>query len=101
MMRVNIHVSLFAMSFQHIPITPQLLDYVRSVSGPELECLPRLREETEKLPMGRMQISVEQGILMRMLAKLIGTRKAIEVGVFTGYSSISVAQALPTDGKLI
>jgi predicted O-methyltransferase YrrM len=51
--------------------------------------------------MGRMQISIEQGILMRMLAKLIGTRKAIEVGVFTGYSSICVAQALPADGKLI
>jgi caffeoyl-CoA O-methyltransferase len=89
------------MSFQHIQLTEPLLQYVRSVSDPEPEYLARLREETARDPHARMQITVEQGALMGMLVRLLVARKALEVGVFTGYSSLSVARALPPDGRLI
>ncbi|MCC6394095.1 MAG: class I SAM-dependent methyltransferase [Bryobacterales bacterium] len=89
------------MSFQHIQLTEPLLQYVRSVSDPEPAYLARLREETALLPNARMQITVEQGALMGMLVRLLAARKALEVGVFTGYSSLSVARALPPDGRLI
>ncbi|MCC6344677.1 MAG: class I SAM-dependent methyltransferase [Bryobacterales bacterium] len=89
------------MSSQHIELTAPILEYVRSVSTPEPDYLVRLREETARLPNARMQITVEQGALMGMLVRLLGARKALEVGVFTGYSSLSVARALPAGGRLI
>lgn len=89
------------MSSQHIQVTDALAEYVRSVSAPEPDYLVRLREETARDPLGRMQITVEQGVFMGMLARLVNARKALEIGVFTGYSSISVARALPDDGLLI
>ena len=89
------------MSSQHIPIDDALLAYIRSVAAPEPEYLVRLREETANDPYARMQITVEQGLFMSLLARLMGVRRALEVGVFTGYSSISVARALPDDGELI
>lgn len=67
----------------------------------EGDVLGRLREVTATLPMARMQISTEQGRLMALLARSIGARRALEVGVFTGYSSICVAQELPPDGHLV
>jgi predicted O-methyltransferase YrrM len=63
--------------------------------------LARLRAETAALPMGGMQISPEQGRFMALLVELTGARRCLEVGVFTGYSSLSVALALPADGKLV
>lgn len=89
------------MSFQHIEVTEPLLNYIRSVSAPEPELFRRLRDETAQDPLARMQITVEQGVLMGMLARITHTKKALEVGVFTGYSSLSVAAALPADGQLI
>ncbi|MBS1827609.1 MAG: class I SAM-dependent methyltransferase [Acidobacteria bacterium] len=89
------------MSFQHIHVDDALLAYIRSVAAPEPEYLTRLREETARDPLARMQITVEQGLFMGMLVRLMGARRALEVGVFTGYSSISVARALPDDGELI
>jgi len=77
-------------------------DYVRGLSQRREDALlARLREETSKLPMAIMQISVEQGRLMEMLARSIGVRRALEVGVFTGYSAMCVARAMPEDGKLV
>ena len=67
----------------------------------EPEILRRLREETAQLKNSGMQIGPDQGVLMGMLAKLIGAKKCLEVGVFTGYSSLSVAMALPDDGTII
>ena len=67
----------------------------------EADVLRRLREETAPLPLARMQISPEQGQFMGLLMRLMEARMTIEVGVFTGYSSISVAMALPDDGKII
>ena len=61
----------------------------------------RLRAETSRLPRGTMQISPEQGQLMGLLVRLMGARRALEIGTFTGYSALAVALALPADGKLI
>jgi caffeoyl-CoA O-methyltransferase len=61
----------------------------------------RLRAETARLPNARMQISPDQGALLALLARLTGTRRALEVGTFTGYSALAVAAALPDDGRLI
>ncbi len=61
----------------------------------------RLREETTQLPAGRMQITPEVGNLLGMFVRLLGAKRCIEVGVFTGYSSLCVARALPPDGQII
>ncbi|TWT45617.1 putative O-methyltransferase [Phycisphaerae bacterium RAS1] len=63
--------------------------------------LAELRAETAALPEARMQISAEQGRFMQLLVELLGVRRAIEVGVFTGYSALCVACAMPDDGRLI
>ena len=89
------------MSARTIAMTDSLYEYVVSISGPIPDYLQRLRDETQALPMGMMQISIEQGKFMALLVQAIGAKKALEVGVFTGYSSLVVAQALPADGKLI
>jgi caffeoyl-CoA O-methyltransferase len=89
------------MSSRTIQMTDRLYDYLLKVSLREPPLLAELRAETAKLPMAGMQISPEQGQFMALLAELIGARRAIEVGTFTGYSSLCVAQALPSDGKLI
>lgn len=67
----------------------------------EPELLVRLRKETEALPGAGMQISPEQGRFMRWLVRLIGAKRCIEIGVFTGYSSLSVALSLPAEGRII
>ncbi|MEZ5355376.1 MAG: class I SAM-dependent methyltransferase [Bryobacteraceae bacterium] len=89
------------MSSQHIQVTDPLIHYIRSVSHPEPDLLRRLREETAADPMARMQITPEQGWLLRLLIGLVAARRTIEVGVFTGYSSTSVAMALPADGSIL
>lgn len=89
------------MSTRTISMTDNLHEYLLSVTPPITDVMRRLREETAKLPMGMMQISIEQGALMKLLIELIGAKKTLEVGVFTGYSSLVVAQALPADGKII
>jgi len=89
------------MSSRTIQMTDRLYDYLLKVSLREPPLLAALRAETAKLPMAGMQISPEQGQFMALLAELIGARRAIEVGTFTGYSALCVAQALPPDGKLI
>jgi predicted O-methyltransferase YrrM len=82
-------------------ITPELYDYILTVGVREPEVLRRLRVETAKLEWGMMQIGPDQGQFMALLVELIGARKTIEVGVFTGYSSTAVALALPPDGRLV
>jgi len=89
------------MSSQHLELSGELWEYIGRVSLREPDVLRRLREETAPLPMARMQISPEQGQFMGLLTRLLGARMTLEVGVFTGYSSISVALALPADGKII
>ncbi|HEU5398323.1 MAG TPA: class I SAM-dependent methyltransferase [Gammaproteobacteria bacterium] len=89
------------MSNRTIAMTDPLYDYLLSASLRDLPVLKRLREETAAHPRARMQISPEQGQLMQLLVKLMGARRCIEVGVFTGYSSLCVALALPPDGRLL
>ncbi|MEH2409792.1 class I SAM-dependent methyltransferase [Nostoc sp.] len=86
---------------QSIGLDNQLYNYLLSVSLREPEILLKLRQETASHPRSGMQISPEQGQFMRLLVELIGAKKTLEVGVFTGYSSLSVALALPADGKII
>lgn len=76
-------------------------DYLLEVSLREPPVLARLREETAGLPRAIMQISPEQGQFMALLAELLGARRVLEVGTFTGYSALVVALALPTDGRVI
>jgi len=80
---------------------PALYDYVLAHSLREHPEQAALRAATASHPHAGMQISPEQGQLMALLAKSIGARRAIEVGVFTGYSALSVALALPDDGRLV
>lgn len=89
------------MSTRSIQLTDPLYDYLLAVSLRETDLQRRLREETAANPMSRMQISPEQGQFMALLARLIGARRCIEVGVFTGYSSLAVALALPADGSIV
>jgi len=84
-----------------ISIDDKLFHYMMSVTSREPEVLQRLREETAKHPRAGMQISVDQGQFFSLLIKLMQAKKTLEIGVFTGYSSLSVALALPEDGKLI
>lgn len=79
----------------------QLLEYLRQNSVREPVVLRELREETQKLSNSGMQISPEQGQLMAMLVKLVNSRKIVEIGTFTGYSSTVMALAMPEDSQLI
>ena len=86
------------MSSDTLPLTPELLEYLQKVSLREPPVLRRLREETAAHPYASMQVSPEQGQFMALLVKLIGARRTLEIGVFTGYSSTVTALALPPDG---
>lgn len=77
-----------------------VVDYVDDNWLREPPLRRRLREETATLPRAGMQISAHQGQQIELLARVIGTRRAVEVGTFTGYSSLCIAAALPEDGKL-
>src|ERR687885_3046578 len=89
------------MSKQTLGLDNQLYDYLLSVSLREPDILRQLREETARYPMARMQIAPEQGQFMALLVQLLGATKTLEVGVFTGYSSLCVALALPPNGKIV
>lgn len=89
------------MSNKTLPLDDRLYDYLLSVSLREPDVLARLRDETMQLPYARMQISPEQGQFMALLLKIMGARRTLEVGTFTGYSALVCALALPDDGELI
>ncbi|MCW7552612.1 class I SAM-dependent methyltransferase [Endozoicomonas gorgoniicola] len=89
------------MSSTTLTMTDSLRHYVYSTGLREHPVLEELREVTRQHPYGGMQISPEQGQLMALLAKLMAANKTIEVGVFTGYSALAVALALPDDGNVI
>jgi predicted O-methyltransferase YrrM len=89
------------MSRIHTPLTDELTDYIRQVALREPEALRRQREATDLHPRASMQTSPEQGQFLHLLARLMGAKKTLEVGVFLGYSSTWVAMALPAGGKII
>lgn len=89
------------MTTKHLGLDLQLAEYLRSVSVREPDILAQLRQETAQQPMAIMQIVPEQGQFMALLVQLLGAKKTLEVGVFTGYSSLVVALALPPSGKIV
>jgi caffeoyl-CoA O-methyltransferase len=84
-----------------VALTDKLYEYVIDTGVRETPVQKELRELTRKLPHGGMQIGPEQAALMQMLVRLMGARRCLEIGTFTGYSSLSVALALPEDGRII
>ncbi|HHP7245400.1 MAG TPA: class I SAM-dependent methyltransferase [Elainellaceae cyanobacterium] len=89
------------MSNKTLDLSDRLYDYILSVSLREPDILKQLRDETARHPMSQMQIAPEQGQFMTLLVQLLGARKTLEIGVFTGYSSLVVALALPADGEVV
>ena len=89
------------MSNKTFTLSDELYAYFFENSVREPDILRRLREETAKDSMARMQIAPEQGQFMQLLVRLMGARRYLEVGVFTGYSSLAVALALPADGHIV
>lgn len=89
------------MSNRTLSIDDRVYDYLLSVSLKESELLTQLREETAGIEFSEMQIAPEQGQFMALLVKLMGARRALEIGTFTGYSSVVIASALPEDGELV
>lgn len=89
------------MSKKTLDLNNQLYDYLLSASLREPEVLRQLRQETALHPQAGMQISPEQGQFMALLVQLLGATKTLEVGVFTGYSSLCVALAIPSTGKIV
>jgi caffeoyl-CoA O-methyltransferase len=88
------------MSSQPTPVSGKLHDYLLSVSLREPDALRELREETARMPQAQMQIAPEQGAFMMLLTELLGANKYLEIGVFTGYSALAVALAMPPAGRV-
>jgi caffeoyl-CoA O-methyltransferase len=89
------------MSNRSISLTDSLYEYLLAVSLREPDLLRQLRQETATDPLARMQVSPEQGQFMGLLARLMAARRCLEIGVFTGYSSLALALALPDDARIV
>ena len=89
------------MAFRTLNLDETLYRYVLAHSLREHPAQTALREATRTHAYAGMQIAPEQGALMQMLVKLLGAKRCIEIGVFTGYSALAVALALPEDGTLL
>lgn len=89
------------MTARTLNLDDALYQYLLDVSLRETPLLRRLRDETQALPTARWQVAPEQGQFLALLIKLIGARRVLEVGTFTGYSALCMAQALPDDGLLV
>lgn len=89
------------MSDVTLNLSPAVYEYYQNTSLREPEVLKNLREQTKKMSMAQMQISPEQGQFMALLIQLLNAKKALDIGVFTGYSTLSVALALPETGKVV
>ncbi len=89
------------MTNRSLNLDDALYQYLLDVSLRESPLLKRLREETAQLPIARWQLAPEQGQFMALLVQISGARKILEIGTFTGYSALCMAQAMPADGRLI
>jgi predicted O-methyltransferase YrrM len=89
------------MAARILPLTAELLRYAAEHGSRESAVQKRLRAETGKLAKSQMQIGADQGALMQLLVRLMGARRCLEIGTFTGYSALSVAMALPAGGKIV
>ncbi|MEM6869484.1 MAG: class I SAM-dependent methyltransferase [Cyanobacteria bacterium P01_C01_bin.121] len=89
------------MSNRSIELDDRLYDYLLSASLRETDVQAELRATTAEHRQARMQISPEQGQFMALLVQLMGAKKTLDIGVFTGYSALAVALALPDDGRIV
>jgi predicted O-methyltransferase YrrM len=89
------------MSTRSLSLAPDIYGYLLEHAVREAPVLERLRAVTAGMPGAEMQISPEQGQFMALLVRLTGARRCIELGTYTGYSSLAMAMALPPDGRLI
>jgi O-methyltransferase len=89
------------MSGKFTAIDGRLYDYLLAHQPAEHPELEALRQHTQVMPDARMQISPEQGHLLGLLVRLMGARRCLEIGTFTGYSALAMALSLPPDGKLV
>jgi predicted O-methyltransferase YrrM len=87
------------LSTRSIGLEEKLYGYLKDHSLREDPLLAELREETAKMPQANMQIAPEQGQFMALLARIIGARRYLEVGTFTGYSALAVTRAMPAQGQ--
>ncbi len=86
---------------KHTMLTEQLYQYLWHSIDREPDLLRQLREETAVLPLARMQIAPDQGQFMALLVKLMGARRVLEIGTFTGYSALAMALAMPADARIV
>jgi predicted O-methyltransferase YrrM len=84
-----------------VKATDALMDYLSRVGAREHAAQKRCREETQAMPMAMMQIAPEQGAFLALIVKVMEATRCLEIGTFTGYSALSVALALPPNGRLI
>jgi caffeoyl-CoA O-methyltransferase len=89
------------LSNRTLNLSDALYSYLLDNSLRETDLMRRLREETASLPGAGMQIGPEQGQFMALLVELMGAKRCLEIGTYTGYSALAVAQALPPDGRLL
>ena len=89
------------MSRRTTPLSDQLYQYFLEVSIRDNDIHRRLREETGELENADMQISAEQGQFLTLLVGAMNVKLALEIGTFTGYSALCIAEGLPDDGRLI
>jgi len=89
------------MSDASIGLSDELHDYLLSITLRESDAMARLREDTAEHPKSNMQIAPEQGQFLQFLVQLIGARQTLEIGVFTGYSALAVAEVLPPNGEIV
>jgi predicted O-methyltransferase YrrM len=84
-----------------VKATDTLMEYLSRVGAREVAAQIHCRKDTQKLPMGMMQIAPEQGAFLALLGRLTNARHYVEIGTFTGYSALSVALAMPADGRVV
>ncbi|MFA6303360.1 MAG: class I SAM-dependent methyltransferase [Legionella sp.] len=86
---------------KHLNLTPNLYDYLLDISLREHPVLEALRKDTSTMELAMMQVAPEQAQFMQFLLRMIKAKKVLEVGTFTGYSSLAMSLALPEDGQVI
>ncbi len=89
------------MASQTLNLSPELLAYLREHGLRESPVQAELRAATARLPEGVMQMAPEQGQFLALLLRLMGARRALEIGTFTGYGTLWLAGALPEDGQIV
>jgi len=89
------------MTARALRLDARLLGYLAAHGARETAAQKALRRETARLPQAQMQIGAEQGALMQILVRLMGARRCLEIGTFTGYSALAVALALPPGGRIV